>query len=207
MKMTKNGRMTPTNSHSSSYSMHMCVCAASIMLLQNGRHGMVPQGRLDSPSSYYSYSPHTQDPGQPTMVPMHPGLPNGQPPALSPAGNPHKRLKRPAMSSISSADDDVESVGEEGESLSGYYTKSAGLAQHQWQSEHVDHGKAFFASGCCCLSLPPALLVVLADPRSRLFVCLGGFYFCSILSQGKGLTLVLVSNRMRKCECVMILVI
>jgi len=117
------------------------VVAASIMLPQNGSHGMVPQGRLDSPSSYYSYSPHTQDPGQPTMVPMHPGLPNGQPPALSPAGNPHKRLKRPAMSSISSADDDVESVGEEGENLSGYYTKSAGLAQHQWQSEHVDHGK------------------------------------------------------------------
>ena len=119
----------------------VCVVAASIMLPQNGSHGMVPQGRLDSPSSYYSYSPHTQDPGQPTMVPMHPGLPNGQPPALSPAGNPHKRLKRPAMSSISSADDDVESVGEEGENLSGYYTKSAGLAQHQWQSEHVDHGK------------------------------------------------------------------
>ncbi|XP_076440544.1 uncharacterized protein LOC143279999 isoform X2 [Babylonia areolata] len=108
----------------------------SIMLPQNGSHGMVHQGRLDSPGSYYA-----QDPVAPTMVPIHRGLPNGQPHALSPAGNPHKRLKRPAMSSISSADDDGESVGEEGENLSGYYAKSAaGLGPHQWQSEHVDQG-------------------------------------------------------------------
>ncbi|XP_076440550.1 uncharacterized protein LOC143279999 isoform X8 [Babylonia areolata] len=110
----------------------------SIMLPQNGSHGMVHQGRLDSPGSYYA-----QDPVAPTMVPIHRGLPNGQPHALSPAGNPHKRLKRPAMSSISSADDDGESVGEEGENLSGYYAKSAaGLGPHQWQSEHVDQGLA-----------------------------------------------------------------
>jgi hypothetical protein len=39
------------------------------------------------------------------------------------------------MSSISSADDDVESV-EEGD---GYYKSS--LAAHQWASEHVDHSE------------------------------------------------------------------
>ena len=154
------------------------LCAASIMLPQNGSHGMVPQGRLDSPSSYYSYSPHTQDPGQPTMVPMHPGLPNGQPPALSPAGNPHKRLKRPAMSSISSADDDVESVGEEGENL-GYYAKSAGLAPHQWQNEHVDPSKDLSS-----LRLFSVLLNSLAVYACKVNVCKGhgllcnGVFFC-----------------------------
>lgn len=116
--------------------------AASIMMPQNGTHGMVPQTRLDSPSSYYSYSPHAQDPSQPTMVSLHPALPNGQPGALSPAGNPHKRLKRTTMSSISSAEEDVESVGEEGENLSGYFAKSAaGLTAHQWQGDHVDHSE------------------------------------------------------------------
>ncbi|XP_025111035.1 nuclear factor 1 A-type-like isoform X7 [Pomacea canaliculata] len=116
------------------------VTRSSIMMPQNGTHGMVPQTRLDSPSSYYSYSPHAQDPGQPTMVSLHPALPNGQPGALSPAGNPHKRLKRTTMSSISSAEEDVESVGEEGENLSGYFAKSAaGLTAHQWQGDHVDH--------------------------------------------------------------------
>ncbi|KAK7099735.1 nuclear factor 1 C-type-like isoform X3 [Littorina saxatilis] len=114
------------------------VTRSSIMLPQNGMHSMVPQGRLDSPSSYYSFSPHPHDQGQPSMVPMQPPLPNGQHPPLSPAGNPHKRLKRHAMSSISSADDEGESVGEEGENLS--YYKQAALAHHQWQGEHVDHG-------------------------------------------------------------------
>ncbi|XP_025111030.1 nuclear factor 1 A-type-like isoform X2 [Pomacea canaliculata] len=119
------------------------VTRSSIMMPQNGTHGMVPQTRLDSPSSYYSYSPHAQDPGQPTMVSLHPALPNGQPGALSPAGNPHKRLKRTTMSSISSAEEDVESVGEEGENLSGYFAKSAaGLTAHQWQGDHVDHSVA-----------------------------------------------------------------
>lgn len=125
------------------------VTRSSIMMPQNGTHGMVPQGRLDSPGSYYSYSPHTQDPNQPTMVPMHPAaMPNGQPPALSPASNPHKRLKRTTMSSISSAEDDVESVGESEENLSGYYSKSAsGLASHQWQGDHMDHGEPILGMG------------------------------------------------------------
>lgn len=122
----------------------MFLFAASIMMPQNGNHGMVHHhtGRLDSPASYYSYSPHPQDPNQPNLVSLHPGLSNGQPSTLSPVNNPHKRLKRTTMSSISSADEDVESVGEEGENLSGYFSKSAaGLAPQQWQGDHVDHSR------------------------------------------------------------------
>ncbi|KAL8577782.1 hypothetical protein ACOMHN_001651 [Nucella lapillus] len=126
------------------------ITRTSIMLPQNGgggssgAHSLVAAqtGGLDSPGSYYTYSPHTQDPGTPGMLAMHPGHPNGQPSALTPAHNPYKRLKRTAVSSVSSADDDLESVGEEGENLSSYYAKSAGLAvaAHHWQTDAVDHG-------------------------------------------------------------------
>ncbi|XP_076462627.1 nuclear factor 1 A-type-like isoform X2 [Babylonia areolata] len=120
------------------------ITRTSIMVPQNGAHTLVGgQGGLDSPSSYYTYSPHTQDPGPPSIVAMHPAHPNGQTAAITPPTNPHKRLKRTAVSSVSSADDDMESVGEEGENLSSYYAKSAGLAAataHHWQTDAVDHG-------------------------------------------------------------------
>ncbi|XP_076462629.1 uncharacterized protein LOC143294983 isoform X4 [Babylonia areolata] len=122
------------------------ITRTSIMVPQNGAHTLVGgQGGLDSPSSYYTYSPHTQDPGPPSIVAMHPAHPNGQTAAITPPTNPHKRLKRTAVSSVSSADDDMESVGEEGENLSSYYAKSAGLAAataHHWQTDAVDHGMA-----------------------------------------------------------------
>ena len=70
----------------------------------------------------------------------HPGLPNGQPSTLSPAGIPHKSRKRPAVGSLSSADDDVESVEGEGESMGAYY-KSALVGSHHWQNDHVDHSQ------------------------------------------------------------------
>ena len=100
--------------------------SASIMMPQNGHPMMPPSRAMDSPSSYYNYSPQEQP-----VVPMHPGLPNGQS-ALSPAANPHKRLKRTAMSSISSADDDNDNEGEENESMSSYYAKSSLDTKQQW---------------------------------------------------------------------------
>lgn len=81
-----------------------------------------PQKQMDSPGSYYNYSPHPQD--QPMGSGMHPGMSNGQA-ALSPSGHPHKRMKRNTISSISSADEDAESVGDENESMSSYYGKSS----------------------------------------------------------------------------------
>jgi nuclear factor I len=100
----------------------------------------VTRRRMDSPN-YYNYSP--QDQGPPTMVPMHAvSMTNGQTAALSPVGNPHKKLKRNHMNSMSSVDDDVESV--EGEdNLSSYYTKVPGgvLGPHSsWQGEHMESG-------------------------------------------------------------------
>lgn len=89
----------------------------------NGTHPMLPpQKQMDSPGSYYNYSPHPQD--QSMGSGMHPGMSNGQS-ALSPSGHPHKRLKRNTISSISSADEDAESVGDENESMSSYYGKSS----------------------------------------------------------------------------------
>ena len=111
---------------------------ASIIMPQNGIHPMMPPGKqMDSPN-YYNYSP--QDQG----IVMHvQGLQNG--PALSPSGNPHKRLKRNTMSSISSADDEVESVGDENESMSSYYGKSpanlSGNSSAGWQGDNMDPGK------------------------------------------------------------------
>lgn len=97
--------------------------AASIMMPPNGTHPMLPpQKQMDSPGSYYNYSPHPQD--QSMGSGMHPGMSNGQS-ALSPSGHPHKRLKRNTISSISSADEDAESVGDENESMSSYYGKSS----------------------------------------------------------------------------------
>ncbi|XP_041356700.1 nuclear factor 1 X-type-like isoform X2 [Gigantopelta aegis] len=109
---------------------------ASMMMPQNGTHVMLAQQKqMDSPS-YYNYSPQDT-----SMMNMHPGLPNGQS-ALSPGGHPHKRLKRNQISSISSAEDDVESVGEEAEQLSNYYAKTAAsLGQStSWQSDQLDPG-------------------------------------------------------------------
>ncbi|BFY99276.1 hypothetical protein BsWGS_02316 [Bradybaena similaris] len=116
------------------------VTRPSIMMTPNGTHSLIQQGRMDSPS-YYSYSPQEQ--GPPTMVPMHAvAMANGQAATLSPAGNPHKKLKRSHMNSMSSVDDDVDSV--EGEdTLSGYYAKSSGgsLGPHSsWQAEHMEPG-------------------------------------------------------------------
>lgn len=99
------------------------VTRSSIMMPPNGTHPMLlPQKQMDSPGSYYNYSPHPQD--QPMGSGMHPGMSNGQS-ALSPSGHPHKRLKRNTISSISSADEDAESVGDENESMSSYYGKSS----------------------------------------------------------------------------------
>ncbi|XP_048759027.1 nuclear factor 1 X-type-like isoform X5 [Ostrea edulis] len=99
------------------------VTRPSIMMPPNGTHSMLPpQKQMDSPGSYYNYSPHPQD--QPMGSGMHPGMSNGQS-ALSPSGHPHKRLKRNTISSISSADEDAESVGDESESMSSYYGKSS----------------------------------------------------------------------------------
>lgn len=106
----------------------------------NGTHPMLPPPKIDSPS-YYNYSPHPQDPTQQHMVAMstHHGIPNGQS-QLSPSGNPHKRLKRSTMSSISSADEDQESVGDDTEQMSSYY-KSGGMAsQSGWQDPNMDPG-------------------------------------------------------------------
>lgn len=109
------------------------------MMPQNG-HPMLPPGRtMDSPS-YYNYSPQEQP-----VVTMHPGMPNGQS-ALSPSTNPHKRLRRSAMSSISSADDDNDNEGEENESMSSYYAKSSSTLNSSgssgWQESHMtDPGK------------------------------------------------------------------
>ena len=112
------------------------VTRTSIVLPQNGIHPMMPPGKqMDSPG-YYNYS--SQDQG----IVMHvQGLQNG--PALSPSGNPHKRLKRTTMSSISSADDEVESVGDENESMSSYYGKSPNLSGNSsagWQGDGMDPG-------------------------------------------------------------------
>lgn len=106
----------------------------------NGTHPMLPPPKIDSPS-YYNYSPHPQDPSQQHMVAMttHHGIPNGQS-QLSPSGNPHKRLKRSTMSSISSADEDQESVGDDAEQMSSYY-KSGGMpGQSGWQDPNMDPG-------------------------------------------------------------------
>ncbi|XP_048255760.1 nuclear factor 1 X-type-like isoform X2 [Haliotis rufescens] len=110
---------------------------ASIMSHQNGNHGMMVQNKMDSPN-YYNYSPQSES----ALVNMHAGMPNGQPTLSPAAGNPHKRLKRTTMSSISSAEDDVESVGEEAETINQYYAKPASSIGQQasWQSDHVDSG-------------------------------------------------------------------
>ncbi|KAH9491988.1 hypothetical protein Btru_026642 [Bulinus truncatus] len=114
------------------------VTRASIMVTPNGTHTLLPQDRLDSPS-YYNYSPQDQ---HGSMVQMHPvTMPNGQS-SLSPAGDsysqPHKKLKRNHMNSMSSVEDDVESVEGE-ENLSGYYSKG-GLSHPSWQSDHMESG-------------------------------------------------------------------
>ncbi|GAB1607091.1 hypothetical protein Ahia01_000991900, partial [Argonauta hians] len=105
------------------------VTRPSIMMPQNGTHPMLPASKTDSPS-YFNYSP------QPMVGPLHPNLANGQV-ALSPSGNPNKRLKSNTISSISPADDDVESVGDETEN---YYSKASSMANQtqSWQNEHLD---------------------------------------------------------------------
>lgn len=105
------------------------VTRPSIMMPQNGTHPMLTSSKTDSPS-YFNYSP------QPMVGPLHPNMANGQP-ALSPSGNPNKRLKSNTISSISPADDDVESVGDETEN---YYNKSSSMSSQSqgWQSEHLD---------------------------------------------------------------------
>ncbi|WAR24645.1 hypothetical protein MAR_038314 [Mya arenaria] len=115
---------------------------ASIMMPPNGTHPMLPPPKIDSPS-YYNYSPHPQDPSQ-HMAAMasHHGMPNGQS-QVSPSGNPHKRLKRSTMSSISSADDDQESVGDDTEQMSSYYKASGGMGvPTSWQQDpQMDPGR------------------------------------------------------------------
>ncbi|XP_059154393.1 nuclear factor 1 A-type-like isoform X2 [Physella acuta] len=116
----------------------LLVTKASIMISPNGNHTLLPQGRLDSPN-YYNYSPQDQ---HGSMLQMHPvTMTNGQS-SLSPAGDsyshPHKKLKRNHINSMSSVEDDVESVEGE-ESLSGYYTKGS-LAHQSWQGDHMEPG-------------------------------------------------------------------
>ncbi|KAL3868266.1 hypothetical protein ACJMK2_041095 [Sinanodonta woodiana] len=110
---------------------------ASIMMPPNGTHPMISGGKMDSPS-YYNFSP--QD-SQMVGGGMHPGLSNGQG-ALSPSGNPHKRLKRSTISSISSADEDGESVGDDTETMTSYYGKSSGMGNQStgWQDSMSDPG-------------------------------------------------------------------
>ncbi|XP_060081476.1 nuclear factor 1 X-type-like isoform X2 [Ylistrum balloti] len=113
----------------------------SIMMPQNGTVPMMPPSKqMDSPS-YYNYSPQEQS--QVVGGMPHPGMPNGQS-ALSPSGHPHKRLKRNTISSISSAEDDVESVGDENETMSNYYAKSSANLSSSgssgWQGDHMDPG-------------------------------------------------------------------
>ncbi|GFS18148.1 nuclear factor 1 [Elysia marginata] len=119
------------------------VTRPSIMMTPNGTHPLLPGGRLDSPS-YYNYSPQDHHGGPPTMVPMHPvAMTNGQASASSPGGHPHKKLKRNHINSMSSVEDDQESVEGE-ENLSGYYTKGpgGGLQHHQaWHQEHMEPGQ------------------------------------------------------------------
>lgn len=117
----------------------------------NGTHPMLPPPKIDSPS-YYNYSPHPQDPNH-HMVAMtahHGGMPNGQS-QLSPSGNPHKRLKRSTMSSISSADEDQESVGDDTEQMSTYYKASGMAGQQGWQDPNMDPGKVLNQYACVCV--------------------------------------------------------
>ncbi|RUS89856.1 hypothetical protein EGW08_002386 [Elysia chlorotica] len=118
------------------------VTRSSIMMTPNGTHQLLPGGRLDSPS-YYNYSPQDHHAGPPTMVAMHPvAMTNGQASASSP-GHPHKKLKRNHINSMSSVEDDQESVEGE-ENLSGYYTKGpgGGLQHHQaWHQDHMEPGQ------------------------------------------------------------------
>ena len=60
-------------------------------------------------------------------------------------GAPQKKLKRSHINSISSVDDDGESVESE-ENLSGYYSKApgGGLQPQHWQpGEHIESGLWF----------------------------------------------------------------
>lgn len=119
------------------------VTRSSIMMTPNGTHPLLPGSRLDSPS-YYNYSPQDHHAGAPTMVTMHPvAMTNGQASASSPGGHPHKKLKRNHINSMSSVEDDQESVEGE-ENLSGYYTKGpGGVLQHHpaWHQEHMEPGQ------------------------------------------------------------------
>lgn len=115
------------------------------MMPQNGQIPMMSQRQMVESPSYYNYSPQEQPQVIVGMQPP-PGMPNGQS-ALSPPNHPHKRLKRSTMSSISSADDEVESVGDENESMSNYYGKSPGNLSGSghsstggWQGDHMDPG-------------------------------------------------------------------
>ena len=132
-----------------------CFCnifPASIMMPPNGTHPMLPPPKIDSPS-YYQYSPHPQDPSQ-HMVAMaaHHSLPNGQS-QLSPSGNPHKRLKRSTMSSISSTEDDQESIGDDAEQMTTYYKSPGGMAGQpsSWQDPNMDPGESTSLACSCCL--------------------------------------------------------
>lgn len=75
---------------------------------------------MDSLGSYYNYSFYLQD--QFMGFGMYLGMFNGQL-VLSFSGYFYKRLKRNIISSILFVDEDVESVGDENESMSSYYGK------------------------------------------------------------------------------------
>ncbi|CAG5135889.1 unnamed protein product, partial [Candidula unifasciata] len=132
---------------------------ASIMMMPNGSHPLIPQGRMDSPS-YYNYSP--QDHGQPTMVSMHAlAMNNGQSYVFCPTGIQHKKLKRGHLNSMSSLDEDGESV-EEDDHLNDYYSKMAGggggLGHHpSWQGDHMDQG----GSQCQTMHSPHMMIPII----------------------------------------------
>ena len=126
---------------------HTCdgvVVAASITHPQNGLETMY--GKSDNQMYYYPCS--NQPLGQGLGGPLGPvsNLPNGSDHmVLSPPQNRHKRLKRTPMSSISSVEDEVESLGSETEvnvPPPTYYVKNSLGGSGGWPDERgpMDHG-------------------------------------------------------------------
>ena len=126
---------------------HTCdgvVVAASITHPQNGLETMY--GKSDNQMYYYPCS--NQPLGQGISGPLVPvsNLPNGSDHmVLSPPQNRHKRLKRTPMSSISSVEDEVESLGSETEvnvPPPTYYVKNSLGGSGGWPDERgpMDHG-------------------------------------------------------------------
>ena len=136
------------------------IVSASITQPQNGMEAHGVLGKLES-DHYYTY-PCNQALGPAGVQPMPP-MPNGEPSALSPTRG-HKRLKRSNMGSMSSVDDDGESVGDEGQPQEGqvpayYHGKSPSNSLNggqSWQGEHnsMDPGTYHPKYPTCNVSQP-----------------------------------------------------